>query len=329
MVAEAKAVAMATARTPRLPRAVPEPATIGICGLSGRVDEVALATGANYLRDLGHNVVVAEEAVHAWRYFAGTDDERLAGFHRLLDDPAIDLILAARGGYGISRLLHRIDWSKVAASGKAFCGFSDFTAFNCAAYACANLVTFHGPMLAIDFGSGEPDSFAQQHFWMAIANESHRIDDVASVHEYGERRIEGRLWGGNLSLLASLAGTPYFPQIDEGILYVEEISEEPYAMERMFLQLYHAGALGKQRALLLGDFTDCAPKNPSRYPYSLDEMVETLRTLLPFPVLTGLPFGHVPRKVTLPFGAPGTLIIRDGSFSLSFSGHLAGGRPIK
>jgi len=145
---------------------------------------------------------------------------------------------------------------------------------------------------------------------------------VASDHGYEERRIEGRLWGGNLSLLANLAGTPYFPVIEDGILYVEEIAEEPYAIERLFLQLYHCGALGRQRALLLGDFTDCKPANPARYPYSMDEVVETLRNLLPYPVLTGLPFGHVARKVTLPFGAPGTLIVREGSFSLRFSGHL-------
>ena len=313
---------------PRLPRAVPEPATIGICGLSGRVDEVALANGANYLRELGHNVIVADETLHAWRYFAGTDDERLAGFHRLLDDPSIDLIISSRGGYGLTRLLHRIDWSKVAASGKAFCGFSDFTAFNMAAYNCANLVTFHGPMLTMDFGSAEPNGFAQQHFWMAISNDSHRIDDVPSPHEYGERRIEGRLWGGNLSLLAATVGTPYFPAIEDGIMYVEEVGEEPYAMERMFMQLYHSGALARQKALLLGDFTDCTPKNTARYPYSLDEMIETLRTFLPFPVLTGLPFGHVARKVTLPFGAPGTLVLQDARFSLRFSGHVQGGRVI-
>ncbi len=308
--------------SPRLPRAVPEPATIGIACLSGRVDEVLLATGANYLRDLGHNVIVADETLQTWRYFAGTDDERLAGFHRLLDDPSIDVILMARGGYGISRVVHRIDWGRVAASGKAFVGFSDFTAFNMAAYACANLVTYHGPMLTSDFAKEEPDGFAMQHFWMAISNETHRIDDVASPHEYGERRIEGRLWGGNLSLIAAMAGTPYFPAIEDGILFVEEISEEPYAMERTFLQLYHQGSLSRQRALLLGDFTDCVPKNPSRYPYSLEEMIDTLRTFLPFPVLTGLPFGHVARKVTLPFGAPGTLVLGDNSFSLRFSGHL-------
>ena len=141
-------------------------------------------------------------------------------------------------------------------------------------------------------------------------------------HGYDARRVDGRLWGGNLSLLAHLAGTPYFPAIEGGILYVEEIAEEPYAIERLFLQLYHAGSLGRQSALVLGDFTDCEPVNPARYPYSMEEVVETLRLTLPFPVLTGLPFGHVRRKVTLPFGAPGTLSIREGGYSLRFSGHV-------
>jgi muramoyltetrapeptide carboxypeptidase len=306
----------------RLPRAVREPATIGICAPSGRVDEATLALGIARLKDLGHRVVIPGETLHTWRYFAGTDAERLGGFHALVDDPSIDLVMAARGGYGITRLLPRIDWSRVAASGKAFVGFSDFTAFNMAAYACSNLLTFHGPMLSIDFGKEEPDTFMEQHLWMALGRDSHRIEDIACEHEYAQRRIDGTLWGGNLSLLAHLAGTPYFPVIEGGILYVEEVAEEPYAVERLFHQLYHSGALARQRALVLGDFTDCVPTNPVRYPYSMDEVIETLRALLPFPVLTGLPFGHVARKATLPFGAPGTLSLRDGGYSLRFSGHL-------
>lgn len=305
----------------RLPRAVPEPATVGIFALSGRVDSEQIAAGVAHLEDLGHRVVVAEETGREWRYFAGTDEERVAGFHRLLDDPAIDLMLAARGGYGISRVLAQIDWNKVAASGKAFVGFSDFTAFNCAAYACANLLTYHGPMLGIDFGSGPPDTFMEQHFWLSIGRDQHRIDDVASKHDYGARRIEGRLWGGNLSLLAHLVGTPYFPAIDDGILYVEEIGDEPYAVERMFYQLHHAGVLGRQRAILLGDFAQCSAANTKRYPYSMDEVLESIRKLLPYPVLTDLPFGHVARKATLPFGAAATLTLTDAGYSLRFSGY--------
>lgn len=311
-------------RTLRLPRAVPERATIGVSALSGRVDEPALAQGVARMQELGHRVVVPEETLHEWRYFAGTDEERLAGFHALVDDPAIDVVMCARGGYGLSRLLPRIDWNRVAASGKAFVGFSDFTAFNMAAYACSNLLTFHGPMLAVDFGKPHPDTFTEQHFWTAVTRPSHRIDDIACGHGYDPRRIDGTLWGGNLSLLAHLVGTPYFPTIDGGILYIEEIAEEPYAIERLFLQLHHAGVLSRQRAIVLGDFTDCAPRNPARYPYCMEEVVETLRLLVPIPVLTNLPFGHVQRKVTLPFGAPGTLSIREGGYSLRFSGHLQG-----
>jgi muramoyltetrapeptide carboxypeptidase len=307
---------------PRLPRAVPERATIGICAPSGRVDEPSLAVAIDYLGRLGHRVVVPDETMHAWRYFAGTDEQRAAGIHALVDDPSVDLIMAARGGYGFTRLLPHIDWSRVAASGKAFVGFSDFTAFNMAAYACSNLLTFHGPLVSADFGKAEPDRFMEEHFWAVLTRGSGRIDDIACEHGYGERRVDGPVWGGNLSLLAHLVGTPYFPAIDGGILYVEEISEEPYAVERMFLQLFHAGVLTRQRALVLGDFHDCTPTNPVRYPYSMDEVIETLRQLLPFPVLTGLPFGHVARKATLPFGAPGTLSLREGGYSLRFSGHL-------
>ena len=314
---------MSLRRTLRLPRALPEPATIGVCAPSGRADEESLDRAVAYLEELGHRVVVSPETLHEWRYFAGTDEERLRGLHALVDDPSIDLIIPTRGGYGLSRLLPHIDWNRIAASGKSFVGFSDFTAFNCAAYACANLLTFHGPLLGVDFGRKEAlDTFTEQHFWMALSRPSHRIDDIPCVHGYDARRIDGTLWGGNLSLLAHLVGTPYFPAIDGGILYVEEIAEEPYAVERLFMQLYHAGVLQRQSAVLLGDFTDCVPTNPIRYPYSMDEVIETLRQWLTIPVLTGLPFGHVSRKVTLPFGAPGTLSIREGSYSLRFSGHV-------
>jgi muramoyltetrapeptide carboxypeptidase len=306
-------------RVLRLPRRVPEPATVGVFALSGRADPVQLAQGVAHLEELGHRVVVAPEVGNEWRYFAGTDEERLAGFHRLLDDPSIDLMISARGGYGISRVVSRIDWNRVAESGKAFVGFSDFTAFNMAAYANANLLTYQGPMLGIDFGDGSPDTFMEQHFWLTVSRDQHRVDDLTSDHGYDARRIEGRLWGGNVSLLANFVGTPYFPDIDGGILFLEEVGEEPYRVERMLLQLFHAGVLGRQRAVIFADFADCEPKNPARYPYSMDDVVETLRKLLPYPVLTGLPFGHVARKLTLPFGAPTILTLREGGYSLRWS----------
>ncbi|QJR14644.1 S66 peptidase family protein [Usitatibacter palustris] len=311
-----------TERVLRLPRAIGEPATIGVYALSGRVDQSMLANAVDHMRELGHRVIIAEETNHEWRYFAGTDEERVAGFHRLLDDPSIDIMICARGGYGVSRVLAHIDWNKVANSGKCFVGFSDFTGFNMAAYACANLLTFHGPLFCIDFGDGPPNGFMEQHFWYTLSRGTERLDDIACEHGYEPRRIDGRMWGGNLSLVAHLVGTPYFPKIEDGILYVEEIGEEPYAIERMFFQLFHAGVFSNTRAILLGDFHDCKPANPSRYPYEMDEVVETLRKLVPIPVLTELPFGHVARKATLPFGAPATLILSEKSYSLSYSHFL-------
>ena len=294
-----------------------------MCAPSGRVDAEPLDRGVAYLRSLGHEVVVAPETTQVWRYFAGTDEERAAGLQSLLDDERIDLVMAARGGYGLSRLLARIDWARAAASGKLFCGFSDFTAFNCAAYARAGLLTFQGPMVASDFGSlPEPDAFARDHFWNTLTRDSHGIDDIACEHSYSPRRIDGLLWGGNLALLVHLVGTEYFPSIEDGILFVEEIAEDPYALERMFLQLLYAGVLGRQRAVILGDFTDCKPNNPARYPYSLAEMLESVRRWLPCPVLTNLPFGHIARKLTLPFGAPATLSINASGYGLRFQGHV-------
>lgn len=306
-----------------IPRRLPRSATIGVCALSGRVDTAQLLRGTERLRERGHRVVIAPQATEAWRYFAGTDEARLAGFEALLADDSIDMIMSARGGYGLSRVLGGIDWTRVAASGKIFVGFSDFTAFNCAAYARSGFVTFQGPMVASDFGGDEPSAFAEEHFWAVVSNESHRIDDIPAEHPYSPGRIEGTLWGGNLALLVHLLGTPYFPAIDGGILFVEEIKEDPYAIERMFLQLLHTGVLAGQRAVILADFTDCVPNNPDRYPYSMDEVIESLREWLPCPVLTGLPFGHVARKLTLPFGAPGMLDLTDAGFDLSFSRHLS------
>ena len=306
-------------REPRRPRPPAFPATVGVFALSGAVDPARLEEGTARLRAAGHRVVVAEEAGHAWRYFAGTDEARLAGFHRLLDDPSIDVMLSARGGHGLTRLIAAIDWARVGASGKVFSGFSDFTAFNCAALARAGLATLHGPMLAVDFGDGEPDAFMRAHFEATLWG-AHDSETVACDHGYEPGSASGTLWGGNLSLLSHLAGTPYLPEVDGGILFVEEVAEEPYAVERLFFQLHHAGVLGRQRAILLGDFAGCTPRNPARYPYSMQEVVETLRALVPCPVLEGLPFGHVARKLTLPFGMPALLALGTADYTLSWPG---------
>ena len=131
---------------------------------------------------------------------------------------------------------------------------------------------------------------------------------------------EGRLWGGNLSMLCAVVGTPYLPRVQGGILFLEDVNEAAYRIERMLLQLHHAGILQRQRAIVLGDFSP-TPSLPNDNGFDLGVVVGYLRSVLATPVLTGLPFGHGPRRVTLPIGAPGRLYVRAGQARLQFHRH--------
>jgi muramoyltetrapeptide carboxypeptidase len=298
--------------------------TIGIFSPSGALTNERISSGLATLESQGYHVKIAPAATNEWRYFAGTDDERLASFHQMMNDPTVDAMMMSRGGYGLSRLLHRIDWQAVAASKKVFCGFSDFTAFNCAALAKANYITYSGPGAATDFDwsretaeSAADHAFMVAHCWPALEGAQVSAGPYDCAHAYEPQTITGPIFGSNLSLFSHLAGTPYIPNIEGGILFFEEIAEEPYAIERMLLQLFHAGILQKQRAMIFADFSDCEPSS-GRYAYTMAHVVETMRELLPYPVLTGLPFGHVAKKLTIPYGAGAILSIGQESFSLNY-----------
>jgi muramoyltetrapeptide carboxypeptidase len=305
----------------RLPKRLAGPATIGIYAPSGAIDPQAIARAVDYLTAKGHRVIVAPQTVSQWRYFAGVDHERLDAFHRMLADSSIDILMAARGGYGWSRLLQDVDFSVVTETDKVIVGFSDFTAFSLAAIAKSKLVTFAGPMAGVDFGNENVSAFMEGNFWPLLSAANHSIEISCSQQPYPAQTIEGTIWGGNLSLLTHLVGTPYFPRIDGGILFLEEIAEEPYAVERMIFQLYHAGILEMQKALVLADFDNCQPTQKSRYPYGMAEVIELLRSLLSIPVLTGLPFGHIREKITIPVGGWASLNVTEAGFQLTFSAY--------
>lgn len=306
-----------------LPRTLPAGGTIGIFSASGAANATRVACGVAKLEALGYRCVIAPHANDSYEYFSAPDDVRLADFHHLLADPRIDMMMMSRGGYGLSRIVHRIDWQAVATCKKILCGFSDFTAFNLAALTQSNCITLAGPGVATDFGDIEKTdlqranhAFMQSHFW-PVAHGEEIIVDVSCDHPYAGQSIKGAIWGSNLSLLCDLGGSPFIPNMTGGILFIEEIGEKPYVVERMFLQLFHAGILSQQQAIVLGEFTDCEPAL-DRYPYSMVQVINTLRALLPIPILTALPFGHVARKLTIPYGADATLDIVDGGYRLSY-----------
>ena len=282
-------------------------------GVTLRAAPVRLA--AKRLAALGFDARLDADALRRHQRFAGDDDTRLATLHRVAQQaPAI--ALATRGGYGLTRLLDRIDWPLLARSAEAgtrWVGLSDITALHLGLLAHGGSGGWAGPTAAEDFGRAEADGgiddVTAACFCEAMSGE---LEAVGFRTEAGFDGLDlrGRLWGGNLAVLLSLLGTAHWPRIRGGVLFLEDVNEQPYRVERMLLQLQQAGVLAAQKAVLLGHFT-VHTRSPLDRGYSLRTVIAHLRTLVKTPILTGLPFGHVPTKVTLPVGARVQLVVQD------------------
>lgn len=261
----------------------------------------------------GHRVVEDTGSRSRAQRFAGDDSSRLAAIERMAARDDVDVAVAIRGGYGFSRLLDRLDYAALERAGKRWMGHSDFTAFQLAALARTGMVTYAGPMAAYDFGAEAPSAFTLKHCFAMLAESEYGV--ALALDGPSGRSCEGTLWGGNLAMVAHLVGTPYLPAVEGGLLFLEDVSEQPYRVERMLYQLHHAGVLARQRAILLGAFTEYE-LYPHDDGYDLDTVVAHLRAMVDVPVYTGLPFGHVRDKLTLPVGGRATLVARDGDCEL-------------
>ena len=224
---------------------------------------------------------------------------------------APSIALASRGGYGLTRLLPRIDWTLIAQSvarGTRWVGYSDLTALQMGLLAHAKAATWCGPLACDDFGGDEVDEVTRDCFLEAMDG---RLEAVGFRTEAGFDGLDvrGPLWGGNLRVLTSLLGTPHWPRVRGGILFVEEVSEHPYRVERMLLQLQQAGVLDAQKAVVIGAISDWRA-SPLDRGYSVKTMVQHLRSVCGVPIVTGLPFGHVRTKVTMPLGVRVTLAVQ-------------------
>lgn len=287
-------------------------------------DRSVIRRGAQRLRALGYEVELDEAVFARDMRFAGDDDTRLAAIHRAAASGA-DVALISRGGYGLTRLLPRIRYKEVAKAidrGMKFVGHSDFTAFQMAMLAKTGRVTWQGPALGEDFGGeGDPDEIAQACFEDLVGGQGEGTGWRLPGAESRERPFaaRGELWGGNLAMIAALAGTPWLPQVKGGILFLEDVGEHPYRVERMLTQLVYAGVLQQQKAILFGQFTNyrLAPHDRG---FKLQTVIEWLRTQVKGPVFTGLPFGHVPTKVVLPVGAKVELAV-EGRDAFVVWGH--------
>lgn len=276
-----------------------------------------LELASQRLNQLGFAVDIDPDALAVHERFAGTDAQRLAAVQRALQQPQ-PIVMATRGGYGLSRILGQIDWRAVADSGKRFVGMSDFTAFNLTLLAQTGAISYTGPTAIADFGGDETDELTTELFGELMRGElelfSFESEDSDAVDGHGV------LWGGNLALVCSLLGTPYFPNIDGGILFLEDVGEAPYRVERMLTQLWHAGVLNRQMAVVLGRFT-AYKTGASDNGFDMDSVVRWLRETVKVPVVTGLPYGHVDVKVSLPVGKEVGLATEDGMAYLVLDEH--------
>ncbi|MDD3934840.1 LD-carboxypeptidase [Rhodoferax sp.] len=307
---------------------------------SGAVrDKAAFKRGVARLQAMGHDVELDPTALTSHQRFAGDDETRLAAIHRAAASKA-DVALISRGGYGLTRILPGIQYKKIAKAidqGMLFVGISDFTAFQSAVLARTGAITWAGPALCEGFGvADEPDDIMTACFddlllgqgegagWRQHRENALHTDSLAA--KTADVRVKAlknvtnaKLWGGNLTVLSSLLGTPYFPDIKGGILFLEDVAEHPYRIERMLTQLLYAGVLARQKAIVLGQFTEFKLVSHDRG-FKLQSVVDWLRTQIKVPVLTNMPYGHVATKVLLPVGASTNLTI-EGRDALLFWGH--------
>ena len=259
-----------------------------------------ITQGISYLIGKGYYVRLGWSVGSEEGYLAGSDDLRVHDLHEMFLDERVGAILCTRGGYGSGRLLDLIDYDLVRAHPKILVGFSDITALSMALLSQCGLLTFAGPMVAAEFASAS-SAMVDETFWqMVAARKARRILTLGEEKVMKEGVASGPLIGGNLAVYCSLIGSKYLPDPKGSILFLEEVGENVYRIDRMLLQLKHAGILGAISGIILGSFTAIPEDEPNR---EIDAVLREYLMPLNIPILSDFPFGHIPEKVTMPMGA--------------------------
>lgn len=290
-------------------------------------NEIRNELGLQRLTCAGFDIQNPEVTRRQYLRFGGTDLQRASDLQNIatgaIDAPKV--LIAARGGYGAMRLLELVDWESLGRimqeRQSILVGFSDVTALQCALLAKGNMSSLAGPMLYSEFGKQQPDVVSCQGFVEAITNPNLELNlTQQSAASSLSKPITGTIWGGNLSVVSALAGTPYLPQLKGGIVFLEDVGEQPYQVERMLYNLYLSGAFRMQRAIILGAFNRTGEDSyDARYDMSL--VIKQLQRITGLPVLTGMPFGHVANKQSFPLGTMCHITPTASGITLQFEGY--------
>ena len=276
--------------------------TIGIIALSGVVNKKKLGAAVTNLEQLGFNVKLSNNIYDNNRYLAGNDGDKLEELHRFFSDPQIDIIMAARGGYGAIRLIDRIDYDLIKNNPKPFIGFSDVTALLLMIYKKTGIITYHGPMACSDFSEVlEPhplppslkergESFTLKEFFKALSGETL---EYCGNKVYKQGSACGIIWGGNLATVVSLCGQDFIPD-EDFVFFAEDLNEPVYKIDRMFTQLFNIEKFKTNcKGIVLGDFLEIDNQ----------EWLEELFTEFTIPTVGGFQITHLKDKITLPIGS--------------------------
>jgi len=288
---------------------------IGLVSPASRIsDATRVERAVRYLEGLSYRVTVGPNALKQNTYLAGTDEERASDINGMFEDARVRAIVCIRGGYGSPRILPLLRYRMIARNPKIFVGYSDITVLHLAFWRKAGLVTFHGPMAGVDLAD-PMDPFSEELFWGLLTSPRRKgpvsfPDPRPSAIVPG--RAAGRLLGGNLALLCSIIGTPYLPDFSGALLYLEDIGEDPYRVDRMFTQLRASRLLDAARGVLLGQFTECVPRDASSPSFSVEEVLREYTLAAGRPTLGGVPFGHERTKMTIPVGIRARLSAHEG-----------------
>jgi muramoyltetrapeptide carboxypeptidase len=296
--------------------------TVGIIApASAPPDPKAIDRSIEALEKLGFKPKLAANVRRRWGFLAGTDRERAGDLMTMFLDRGVNAIVCVRGGYGTARLLPLLDYDKIRANPKIFIGYSDITSLHCAFLVKAKLISFHGPMLNSDFIKDDFPQFTLQSFLRtlmepkpagSIRNGAGTGGGVKGTELTILRRgkATGQLIGGNLSLLCTTLATPYQPSFKNRILFLEDLEEVPYRLDRMLTHLLNAGLLQQAAGIAMGTLKDCIDpkaKECKEYRQTVEDVFKERLAPLKIPVVLGLPFGHVPINATLPVGVRATL----------------------
>jgi muramoyltetrapeptide carboxypeptidase len=287
------------------PNAVPRDALVAVVSPASTPQAERVESGLEALRTLGYAPQTAEHLLAKGpHYFAGTPEMRLRDLHHAFADDEVRAIFSTRGGYGSNYLLDALDLDMIAEGAKPLFGYSDLTALQLWLLDQIQLPAFHGPMVAADFS--RDDGVHLPSLQAALAGQKYSVGAAEGLRTLRAGRARGTLYGGCLSMLVALLGTPYEPQTEGKLLFLEDVNAKPYQIDRMLWQLGHAGKLDGVRGIVFGEMLDCV--SPGARPDLLDEVILRVFDSFQGPIAIGLRSGHVSRgNVTLTLGVEAEL----------------------